>query len=227
MATQRELNLNYTAWVLEGSSATIHQDPFLAFGDLLLYLRGVCATHSSITFIHSHRELGNNRLQCLLPGPLTESRPLEYSTQTHTRASPKTPRWIIGGRRRGMCPGDRRDYWAKTFHCIRTLFISSMQGLSIDVLEYSFFNLSFGASHAHTVTLKLCPHKRALVLCDCYFDMVGCWMLSLDCTCTHTYIKDTHTVQTIMPKIVLDINISAPERINLFVVSHTPNKMGK
>lgn len=82
-------------------------------------------------------------IDCLMPGPLTESRP--YSLK-HTHAEidrhtlisthiPKTPCWIIRGRRRVMRPGDRRDYWAKNIPLIIwTLFFNLFEACRTEVL---------------------------------------------------------------------------------------------
>lgn len=127
-------------------------------------------------------------IDCLMPGPLTESRP--YSLK-HTHAEidrhtlisthiPKTPCWIIRGRRRVMRPGDRRDYWAKNIPLIiwtLFFFIWGMQDWSIDVLEYSFPTFLL-APHMYTlwysnrVLIKMTGVTR-----DCYFDTASYWLM--------------------------------------------------
>ncbi len=162
-------------------------------------------------------------IDCLLPAPLTESRP-EYThadreTHTHSPHMSKTPCcWIKRGRRRVMRPGDRRDYWAKTFHChldVFFLFVCFVSLSHLGLKHWHFgvliFNLFVCASRVHTPILTSCSHKTTWNTCDCYFEMAT--ELFVDLVGLQ---RQQEQIYAIMPKTVLDINICTPRRENCF-----------
>lgn len=110
-ATHRDRNLNCMTSLLKTSHCLLNwnnrsRSIFRFWKCSALSQRGLCSSQ----FNHIHQlpqEVENNRLSPAWP--LTECRPLEY-THTDTTCLPKMPCRIIGGRRRVMHPGDRRDY---------------------------------------------------------------------------------------------------------------------
>lgn len=128
-----------------------NKDPFLAFRHLLLCLSRAYATHSSVAFINSHREVENNRLSCLAH---LKSRPLEY---THTHAHTNT---LLDYTRqaKGDVSQNRRDYWDKTFNS-HLDSSSEARGTEYWCIGILFSNLSVGPSRVNAVIFTSCYLK--------------------------------------------------------------------
>ena len=161
--------------------------------------------------VQSHSSAPTERLKiidCLLPGPLTVSRPLHTHMDRHTlpHASLKRPAGLYGAGEGWFAPGTGQIIGLKHSIVIWSLFFFYLRHVRLKYWRIGIlFSNLFWTSHVHAVIWK--PRPRKKVICDSIShslnDLLG-W---------HRHQGQT---RAIMPKIGLDINICAPERRNVF-----------